>query len=123
MVLETWASLRTLEKIIEPENNIDKNQILDNIKLDFEEDSEEESNKKNKIVPDIYDDDSGSELSTDSDDLDTEEVEFAEIKIKNTTYIIEGNKLYQKTDSGKGEFYGTYSNGKVKKHKVKISFQ
>jgi hypothetical protein len=114
MVLETWASLRTLEKIIEPEKNIDKNQILDNIKLDFEEDSEEESNKKNKIVPDIYDD-SGSELSTDSDDSDTEEVEFAEIKIKNTTYIIEGNKLYQKTDSGKGEFYGTYSNGKVRK--------
>ena len=48
-------------------------------------------------------------------DSDTESVEDAEIKIKNITYIIEGNKLYQKLESGKGAFYGTYSNGKVKK--------
>ena len=48
-------------------------------------------------------------------DSDTESVEDAEIKIKNTTYIIEGNKLYLKLESGKGAFYGTYSNGKVKK--------
>ncbi len=106
MVMETWASLKTLKDIIEPENTI-------NNTLEFND-----SNKKIQIVPDMYLDDSGSELSSDSDDSDdsdTEEVEFADITIKNITYILEGNKLYQKTESGKGEYYGTYSNGKVKK--------
>ena len=70
---------------------------------------------KNQIVPDKYTYDSGSELSDSDTDSDTESVENAEIKIKNTTYIIEGNKLYLKLESGKGNFYGTYSNGKVKK--------
>jgi len=108
MVMETWASLKTLKDIIEPENTI-------NNTLEFND-----SNKKIQIVPDMYLDDSGSELSSDSDDSDdsdTEEVEFADITIKNITYIIEGNKLYQKTESGKGGYYGTYSNGKVKKAK------
>ena len=68
-------------------------------------------NYPDQVVPDKYTNDSGSELS----DSDTESVEDAEIKIKNITYIIEGNKLYQKLESGKGAFYGTYSNGKVKK--------
>jgi hypothetical protein len=115
MVMETWASLETLNKIIAPENMINTHPVLDSNKLEFND-----SNKKIQLVPDMYLDDSGSELSSDSDDSDdsdTEEVEFAEIIIKNTTYIIEGNKLYQKTESGKGEYYGTYSNGKVKKAK------
>ncbi len=108
MVMDTWASLETLNKIIEPENMINDNPVLNNKKLEFNE-----PDKKNKIVPDMYLDDSGSELSNsdNSDDSDTEEVELTELKIKNITYIIEGNKLYQKTDLGKGEYYGTYSNG------------
>lgn len=140
IVLETWASLKSLDKLIEPENNMNTIEFNDTdlkddeeIK-DFEEDSDEEINKKrlefgkimcpntkikiikytgkkNQVVPDKYTNDSGSELS----DSDTESVEDAEIKIKNITYIIEGNKLYPKLDSGKGAFYGTYSNGKVKK--------
>ncbi len=111
MIQETWASLNSLEKIIEPENIQSKILVKNNDLLEYEE----EPNKKIQIVPDIYADDSGSELSTDSDDSDTEEVEFADIIIKNITYILEGNKLYQKKGSDKGDFYGTYFNGKVKK--------
>ncbi len=113
MVMETWASLETLNKIIAPENMINTHPVLDSNKLEFND-----SNKKIQLVPDMYLDDSGSELSSDSDDSDdsdTEEVELTELKIKNITYIIEGNKLYQKTELGKGEYYGTYSNGKAKK--------
>jgi hypothetical protein len=114
MVMETWATLETLKDIIkEPDNMINTNPVLNTNKLEFNE-----SNKKIQIVPDMYLDDSGSELSSDSDnsdDSDTEEVELTELKIKNITYIIEGNKLYQKTELGKGEYYGTYSNGKAKK--------
>mgnify|MGYP003352360148 CR=1 FL=1 len=70
--------------------------------MNFEEDSDEEQqnpintpNKKIQIVPNIYADDSGSELSSDSDDLYIEEVieevEFADITIKNTSGAIEYN--------------------------------
>jgi hypothetical protein len=144
IVLETWASLKSLDKLIEPENNMNTiefndEDLKDNEEIkDFEEDSDEEINKKrlefgkimcpntkikiikytgikNQVVPDKYANDSGSELSDSDTDSDTESVEDAEIKIKNTTYIIEGNKLYLKLEAGKGAFYGTYSNGKVKK--------
>ncbi len=111
MVMETWATLETLKDIIiDPNNVTNTNSVLNNNKLEFTN-----PDKKIKIVPDMYLDDSGSDLSSDSDDSDTEDVELTELKIKNTTYIIEDNKLYQKTELGKGEFYGTYSNGKVKK--------
>jgi len=149
IVLETWASLKSLDKLIEPENNMNTlefNQDDSNYEIvEFEEDSDEEMNRRrlafgkrffpntkvkmvkvaekkpqlvHNIVPDKYTNDSDdSELSDDSAeaDSDTESVEYAEIKIKNTTYIIEGNNLYLKLESGKGDFYGTYSNGKVKK--------
>lgn len=111
LVLETWASLKSLDNLLEPENI--QNQI------EYKIESTTKSNVVCKamaialgnIISDKYANDSGSELS----DSDTESVEDAEIKIKNITYIIEGNKLYQKLESGKGAFYGTYSNGKVKK--------
>jgi len=141
IVLETWASLKSLDKLIEPKNNttLEFGDKKDDEEIkEFEEDSDDEINKKrlefgkimcpntkikiikfpgnkNQIVPDKYTYDSGSELSDSDTDSDTESVENAEIKIKNTTYIIEGNKLYLKLESGKGNFYGTYSNGKVKK--------
>ncbi len=143
IVLETWASLKSLDKLIEPKNNttleFNDNNFKDDEEIkEFEEDSDDEINKKrlefgkimcpntkikiikfpgnkNQIVPDKYTYDSGSELSDSDTDSDTESVENAEIKINNTTYIIEGNKLYLKLESGKGNFYGIYYNGKVKK--------
>ena len=115
LVLETWASLKSLDNLLEPENI--QNQI------EYKIESTTKSNVVCKamaialgnIISDKYANDSGSELSDSDTDSDTESVEDAEIKIKNITYIIEGNKLYQKLESGKGAFYGTYSNGKVKK--------
>ncbi len=44
------------------------------------------------------------------------EQKFREIEIKGKMYILEGTKVYVKTKKGtKGEQYGTYANGKVKK--------
>ncbi len=70
--------------------------------------------------------DTQAELSDGSDDesdanakSDTEsdtEPETEEIEIKGKAYILEGTKVYMKTKIGtKGEQYGTYANGKVKK--------
>lgn len=154
IVLETWASLKSLDKLIEPENNLNTLEFKEDDSneqvVEFEEDSDEEMNKRrlafgkrffpntkvkmvkvtekkpqlvrkavdialSNIVPDKYTNDSDNSDLSDSDDSDTESVECAEIKIKNTTYIIEGSNLYLKLESGKGDFYGTYSNGKVKK--------
>ncbi len=60
-------------------------------------------------------DDESDAGSADESDSDTEP-ETEEIEIKGKAYILEGTKVYVKTKKGtKGEQYGTYSNGKVKK--------
>ena len=47
---------------------------------------------------------------------ESETCDYVEIKIKGITYILEGNKLFHKLGKGiKGEQYGTYSNGKLKR--------
>lgn len=71
---------------------------------------------KNQIIPDDSDSDD-STLSSESDtESDTEECNFPEITIKGTQHILDGNKVFIKNLNGtKGELYGTYSNGKVKK--------
>jgi hypothetical protein len=49
-------------------------------------------------------------------DNDSEDCVINEITIKNKTYILEGTNVYVKSKSGlKGELYGIYSKGKVKK--------
>jgi len=104
IILETWASIKTLDKLIEPE------QI--SLQLEYKI----EPNKKFIVVPNEYLNDSDdSELSSISDDSDTESVDTAEIIIKNIAYIIEGDKLYLKNGCEKGDFYGIYINGKIKK--------
>ena len=77
---------------------------------------------KNQIIPDDSDSDdstlsSESESDAESDaESDTEECNFPEITIKGTQHILDGNKVFIKNSNGtKGELYGTYSNGKVKK--------
>jgi hypothetical protein len=65
------------------------------------------SNSKQIIVINEYSD---SETEEESDN-------FVEIIFKGKTYILEGINVYNKTQQGqKADFYGTFSNGKIKKH-------
>ncbi len=58
---------------------------------------------------------SDSELSTDTESED-EEPNAIEINVKGTYYLLEGTNVYTKNQSGtKGELYGLYTNGKIKK--------
>jgi len=60
-------------------------------------------------------DDESDAGSTDGSNSESDD-EPEEIEIKGKTYILEGTKIYVKTKKGtKGEQYGTYANGKVKK--------
>lgn len=55
-------------------------------------------------------------IEINSESSDSENCDYAEIKIKNQTYILEGNYVFVKNKTGKkDEIYGIYSNGKVKK--------
>ncbi len=56
-----------------------------------------------------------------NEDSETEDQEPELIEIKGKTYFLEGTHVYVKTKSGKkGDLYGTYSNGKVKKHQTSV---
>lgn len=86
---------------------------------------------KQKLIPDMSDSD--SELSDSSDesvkssssdsDLSDEDSgedsdEPIEMKVQGTTCLLDGTNLYKMTATKqKGEFYGTFINGKVKKAK------
>lgn len=93
---------------------------------------------KNKIIPDMSDSDSDSDSSTDSEsdgtkpeqskqadvqveaesDDDSDSDEPIEMRIQGTMCLLDGINLYKMTESKqKGELYGTFINGKVKKIK------
>ena len=58
------------------------------------------------------------EINSDISESETEEetCDFVEISIKNKIYLLEDSNVYVKRKNGtKGELYGTYSNGKVKR--------
>ena len=60
-------------------------------------------------------------LSVNEDDYDTDDEEtneYCKITYKNNTYILDDNKLYKiNDDNTKGELYGSFINGKIKKIK------
>jgi hypothetical protein len=105
LIIETWASLRTLDDIINSEAS---NKITYN----------PQPPSQYKIID--FSDDSDSELSesdTESSDTEDDEDEQVEIKIRGKKYILEDNKLFKITNGKKGELYGKYVNGKVVKDK------
>ncbi len=105
MVKNTWKYLKEVDNA-----NVEyKVQGFDDL-------VEEEKLKVKKLIPDIYSN-SDSELS--DSELD-DSLSPVEIKIKNKTYIMEGNKLYHITESKqKGLFCGSYVDGKI----IKPSFK
>jgi len=129
MIKETWKNLKpiilkndetskiALTEAIEECKEGDKPRGFDDL-IDELPDNEKPSwlktKGKNQIIPTDSDD---STLSSDSEsESDTEECIFPEITIKGKQHILDGNKVFIKNLNGtKGELYGTYSNGKVKK--------
>jgi hypothetical protein len=102
LVYDTWASLKSLDAIINSEEN-HKGILCDSF-------SQEIEYKKPKNSINDYAD-SDSELS---DDTESEVDEIDEVTIKGKNYIIENTFAFvKKMDGSKGEIYGKYINGKV----------
>lgn len=101
LVYDTWASLKSLDDIINSEEN-HKNILSDNFNHEIE------YKKPKTTINDYANDDSDSELSDDSDS------EVDEVTIKGKSYIIDNKYAYVKnSDGSKGELYGKYINGKI----------
>ena len=128
MVKETWKNLKPITIIKTQEIEIDEDDDVDYREGDkprgfddlidelpeHEKPSWMKTKAKNQIIPDDSDSDD-STLSSDAES-DTEECNFPEITIKGVQHILDGTKVFVKNPSGtKGELYGTYANGKVKK--------
>ncbi len=72
--------------------------------------------KPSKKLIDISDSDDSSLSSDDDSEFDEEAQKSLEIIIGGKVYILEDNKVYIKTNTNtKGNLYGTYTNGKIKK--------
>ncbi len=128
MVQKTWESLKELSDGDDEEEPYmgDRprgfDDLIDEIPEDEKPDFLKKPNNSVKSINELnklYDSDSeSSEQSEDEEESDEEDEsgEYVEIKVKGQMYILEGNLMYTKTKKGtKGELYGTYSNGKVKK--------
>ncbi len=107
LVYDTWASLQSLDEIINSEEN--NGNIISDIKQC------ENKVKPNKMtINDYINDTSDSELSEESESDSDSEID--EIIIKGKHYIIEDSFVFVKNpDNTKGEIYGKYVNGKVVK--------
>jgi hypothetical protein len=125
MVKETWKNLKQIEKIRkEAENDCyidDKPRGFDDLIDEIPDEDKpswlKKSTGKKQLIP-TDTDDSDSELSSEESesDSDTEECNVSEITIKSKQYILDGSNVYCKNSNGtKGELYGTYLNGRVKK--------
>ncbi len=124
IVKKTWENLKPLnikktESFDFESKEGDKPKGFDDL-IDELPEGEKPSWTKSKqpiIVPkERMSDYSDSELSSDSDDSDTEECNVPEITIKSKQYFLDGTNVYVKNPNGsRGELYGTYLNKKVKK--------
>ena len=136
LVQDTWNSLKKLDELVIT-NKINSSNIINYVvplkeeenseSSDIESDEEINTEKLIKlrkqfgvnIIPDSYSD---SYLSSD-DDSDTETCGLIEINVNGKQYILDGTQVYNKNLSGtKGELYGIYLNGKIKKSKQSKEF-
>jgi len=130
VVLETWASLKTLDNIIMSEKTknepkmIGFDDLLDDNKSNTETDSDSELSKKvnerlkktsGKLLYLSESDEKSNDEYSDESINNIENIE--EIKVNGKCFIINNNQVYEKnTDGSKGIYYGTYINGKLKKN-------
>jgi hypothetical protein len=114
----TWEQLLNNEIPIKPtiDNDPDKQEIKQTKTLILNE--QKIIPVKKKLIPDMTESD--SELSDSNSESDEDSDEPIEMKVQGTLCLVEGTKLYKMTESKeKGELYGTFINGKVKKIKKK----
>lgn len=108
IIMETWASLKNLDKIIESETDDALYESSSDTESSESDKDEKKEKKYNKII-NFYE--SSSETESEIADL-------IEIKIKDKIYLLEDDKVYIKKDDGSvGKLYGMYKNGKIKKIK------
>jgi|LauGreDrversion4_2_1035121.scaffolds.fasta_scaffold251435_1 hypothetical protein len=139
LIQETWNGLKKLDDMFLAKNFEHQTKQIEKIEKNLESSSDIESDEevnteklmgfrkkflnKNSAeekqgIINISSDDSGSELSSDTESEDEQEVN--EIVIKGINYIIENNIAYSKTTDGrKGQVHGTYINNKLTKTKKK----
>ncbi len=138
LIQETWNGLKKLDDMFLAKNFEHQTKQIEKIEKNLESSSDIESDEevnteklmgfrkkflnKNQTekpgIINILSDDSGSELSSDTNSEDEQEVN--EIVIKGVNYIVENNIAYSKTTDGrKGQLYGTYINNKLTKNKNK----
>jgi len=139
LIQETWNGLKKLDDMFLAKNFEHQTKQIEKIEKNLESSSDIESDEevnteklmgfrkkflnKNSAeekqgIINISSDDSGSELSSDTDSEDEQEAN--EIIIKGINYIIENNIAYSKTTDGrKGQVHGTYINNKLTKTKKK----
>ncbi len=138
LIQETWNGLKKLDDMFLAKNFEHQTKQIEKIEKNLESSSDIESDEEvnteklmgfrkkffNKTpiekpgIINISSDDSGSELSPDTESEDEQEVN--EIVIKGVNYIVENNIAYSKTTDGrKGQVYGTYINNKLTKTKKK----
>ena len=107
LILETWASLKNLDKIIESENKPTGMETLLYSSDDDSESEDEDMRKRRTKLRQLINYESSS---------DDEFNEHIEIKIKDKMYLLIDNIIYYKNSEGnKGKIYGTYENGQIKK--------
>ena len=109
LIIETWASLRSLDDIINSDNS-------NNINLDVTSYDILNNNSQNILDYDSEDSDDSSDTQSTVSSDDNSENELVEIKIRGKKYILKNNKLYKIFNGSCGELYGIYKNGKVIKN-------
>jgi hypothetical protein len=117
----TWFQLKDNPEKLSNENK--KIEIADEKTEDFKEIFLEEEIKPKPLKKQFIlqrkssdTEDSESDNSSESEDSsDMEENELPEIKIKNTSYLLDGIYLYNIVDGKKGDLAGNFINGKIKK--------
>ncbi len=128
LIQKTWSSLKNKQQDDNKEfKRVDFNEISDD--SDTENSEDEEIKRKQEKLKKIFEnpdnlpiksriiameDSNDSTLSSDSDD-DNEEIPDSvqiEIKIKSKSYIVKDSNVYDKIT---GEYYGIYTDGKVKR--------
>ena len=104
---ENESLLNSMNKLKEHYKDNKQNLLSTNLKASNQVNTPVSANKKQIIIIKEHSD-SESEDETDN---------FVEIIFKGKTYILEGINVYNKTQQGqKANFYGTFSNGKIKKY-------
>ncbi len=113
LVFETWASLKNINDIINSDVDDSEGEKLEKKQKQLKETYE---GKRPAItIAELNQMDSDSELSSDTETED-EEPNAIEINIKGKYYLLEGTNVFIKNSAGlKGELYGQYINGKIKK--------